>query len=187
MIFGRFLEYQKTQDSEKPFKEIVMMDKDFKAYYNGDPGFAQFVDRFQIDTDLPEARKAYQRWLNDLMLDQLEADRREEAHRKQLEAKDAEIEAQKAANVAKDAELEAQKAELAARNAVLEAQDAVLEAQNAVLETQNAKTAAKEAELEVKEAELEVKKAELEVKEAELAALRAQLTQTKNGSSKNNM
>ena len=48
------------------------MDSQLQAFYEEDPGFAQFVNRHGYVASSPEVRKAYRRWEADMMLDKLE-------------------------------------------------------------------------------------------------------------------
>ena len=54
------------------------MDSQLQAYYDADPGFAQFVDRHTVVAATPEVRKAYRRWQYDQMLYELDKERQEE-------------------------------------------------------------------------------------------------------------
>ena len=68
----------RSQDGKKLLAEVVKMDDELQAYYDQDPGFAQFVDRHGIVASTPEVRKAYRRWQYDIMLNQLDEERKEE-------------------------------------------------------------------------------------------------------------
>ena len=80
----------RAQDGKKLLSEVVEMDKQLKAYYDSDPGFAQFVDRHGAVADLPEIRQAYRRWQYDVICDALDKQRRDEEHKAQLERSKAE-------------------------------------------------------------------------------------------------
>ena len=66
----------KSQDEKKPLMEVVNMDSELQAYYDEDPGFAQFVKRHGAVASMPEIRKAYRRYEYDLILDKLDEERR---------------------------------------------------------------------------------------------------------------
>ena len=68
----------RSQDEKKPLTEVVKMDPKLKELYDSDPGFAQFVERHGLVASMPELRKAYRRWENDIMLDKLDEERRNE-------------------------------------------------------------------------------------------------------------
>jgi predicted transposase/invertase (TIGR01784 family) len=53
----------RAQSCKKPLKEIVDMDNALRAYYEVDPGFAQFVDRHGLVASNPRTRRAYDFWV----------------------------------------------------------------------------------------------------------------------------
>jgi len=74
-----------SQDENKPLKEVVKMHPELQAFYDEDPGFAQFIDRYGEVASIPEIRKAYRRYEYDQILDALEEERRAEAVKKQID------------------------------------------------------------------------------------------------------
>jgi len=66
----------RSQDKKKPLMEVVKMEHELQAYYNSDPGFAQFVERHGAVASMPDVRKAYRRWEYDIILDRLDEERR---------------------------------------------------------------------------------------------------------------
>ena len=75
------------------------MDSQLNAYYEHDPGFAQFVDRYGKVAALPELRKAYRFWQIDMVVEKLEEER--------IAAKEAERAAKEAERAAEFAKMEA--------------------------------------------------------------------------------
>ena len=49
---------------------------ELQAYYEIDPGFAQFVERHGSVASMPDIRKAYRRWEYDIILEKLDEERR---------------------------------------------------------------------------------------------------------------
>ena len=70
----------RAQDKKISLREVVKMDAQLQTFYDHDPGFAQFVDRYGTVSSLPEVRKAYRRWEYDLMLDKLEEETKAARH-----------------------------------------------------------------------------------------------------------
>jgi flagellar biosynthesis/type III secretory pathway protein FliH len=74
----------KSQDTKKSLAEVVTMDEQLKSFYDDDPGFAQFVERHGFVVSSPEVRKAYRRWEYDMIVDNLEEERKAEKLAAQL-------------------------------------------------------------------------------------------------------
>ena len=89
-----------SQDEKKPLMEVVKMKLELQAYYDNDPGFAQFVDRHGIVAAMPEVRKAYRRWEYDLILYRLDEERRTKQHEMQLVVSKAEGKAERDMEIA---------------------------------------------------------------------------------------
>ncbi|MCL1913018.1 MAG: hypothetical protein FWG10_03835 [Eubacteriaceae bacterium] len=74
----------RSQDSQKPLKEVVEMDPKLNEYACHDEGFAQFIERHGFVAATPEVRKAYRRWQYDVMLDKLHEERMAQEQERQL-------------------------------------------------------------------------------------------------------
>ena len=139
----------RSQYEKKCMTEVVAMDAQLQEFYDHDPGFAQFVDRYGIVAATPEVRKAYRHWEYEMILERLEEERKA--------AKDAAIAAKHAA------ELADREAALADKDAALAVKDAALAAVRA---DKDAALADKDAALAAERAENERLRALLENREA---------------------
>ena len=74
----------RSQDTKKPMTEVVKMDPELQAYYDIDPGFAQFVERHGVVAAMPDIRNAYRRWEYDQILDRLDEERRVAEHKAEV-------------------------------------------------------------------------------------------------------
>jgi predicted transposase/invertase (TIGR01784 family) len=92
----------RAQDREISLREVVKMEAQLQAYYDHDPGFAQFVDRYGTVAALPEVRKAYRRWEYDVMLDKLEEERKVAKQKAQIAEGEARGEKAKAYTIARN-------------------------------------------------------------------------------------
>ena len=102
----------RSQDEKKALAEVVAMDNQLNAYYEHDPGFAQFVDRYGKVAALPELRKAYRLWQIDMIVEKLEEERiaakeaeRAAKHADELAKMEAALAAEREASAAKEAEI----------------------------------------------------------------------------------
>ena len=92
----------RSQDREATLREVVKMDAQLQLYYEHDPGFAQFVDRYGTVVSMPELRKAYRRWEYDIMVEKLEEERNAAKYAAQLAEREARGEKAKAFAIARN-------------------------------------------------------------------------------------
>jgi hypothetical protein len=65
----------KAQDDKKSLKEVVGMDAELRSFAANNPGFAQFVDRYEFASSNRTTRAAYRKWEALRNLDLLERQR----------------------------------------------------------------------------------------------------------------
>ena len=63
---------------------VVKMDPELQAYYDNDPGFAQFVERHGVVAVMPGISSAYRWWEYDQILDSLDEERHVVEHEAQV-------------------------------------------------------------------------------------------------------
>jgi hypothetical protein len=139
---------------KRSIKEVVNMDTALKNFYETDPGFAQYVDRFDLVAADPKVVRAYKKWCaNDLWfkdaIGKLEAmaEARGEAKKKaEADARIAKAKAESEASKAK-AEAEASKAKAEAEASRAKAEARIAEADAKIAEAKAEAKASKELEL----------------------------------------
>jgi predicted nucleic acid-binding protein len=71
----------RAQDSKKKISEVIEMDEQLRAFYEQNPGFAQFSDRHDMIASAPEVRTAFRKWEIEMIIAATEEERQAERQR----------------------------------------------------------------------------------------------------------